>query len=48
MQHSSRRSAGERINDRYAGFREIGVVARNNGQIVDKSGGGDEAVFDRH
>ena len=38
----------KRVEEAAAGLLEAGVVARDNDQAVDQSGGGDQAVFDRH
>src|SRR6516162_10513909 len=38
----------EWVDEADAGLIEVGAVARDNDQAVDQSGGGDQAVFDRH
>src|SRR6516165_10637477 len=38
----------EWVDESDAGLIEVGAGARDNDQAVDQSGGGDQAVFDRH
>ena len=37
----------KRVEEADAGLLELGVVARDNDQVVDEGRGGDQAVFDR-